>query len=241
MELITIRVIGREDVIPLKVARIEKANGHSISDALLYSRPTTFDDGKTVETPRYDRGRLKAGHRIRRTGNPGPAQLDNIVAARIRRRGRRLRQPARSSRLRAAHHGRTNDRSDYAASDQRRPADHRRRDGPRALPHVVLFHHPRIAGSRRRIVRHRVQHAVRSRNRRRSISVRFRVISPGFAIRYRAANGTKAIWSFTTTLITDRVTRRTSRSSSRFSMRARWSDTRPIPRTISTSVRQRRD
>ena len=28
VELITIRVIGREDVVPLKVARIEKANGH---------------------------------------------------------------------------------------------------------------------------------------------------------------------------------------------------------------------
>ena len=70
MELITVRVIGREDVVPLKVARIEKANGHSVSDALLYSRPTTFDDGKTVETPRYNRDRLKAGHRI-----PGPAIL----------------------------------------------------------------------------------------------------------------------------------------------------------------------
>ena len=70
VELITVRVIGREDVVPLKVARIEKANGHSVSDALLYSRPTTFDDGKTVETPRYNRDRLKAGHRI-----PGPAIL----------------------------------------------------------------------------------------------------------------------------------------------------------------------
>jgi N-methylhydantoinase A len=70
VELITVRVIGREDVVPLKVARIEKANGYSVSDALLYSRPTTFDDGKTVETPRYNRDRLKAGHRI-----PGPAIL----------------------------------------------------------------------------------------------------------------------------------------------------------------------
>jgi N-methylhydantoinase A len=70
VELITIRVIGREDVVPLKVARIDKANGQAISDAVLYSRPTTFDDGATVETPRYDRGRLKAGHRI-----AGPAIL----------------------------------------------------------------------------------------------------------------------------------------------------------------------
>jgi N-methylhydantoinase A len=70
VELITIRVIGREDVTPLKVARIEKANGHAISDALLYSRPTTFDDGETADTPRYDRGKLKAGHKI-----AGPAIL----------------------------------------------------------------------------------------------------------------------------------------------------------------------
>ena len=45
VELITIRVIGREDVVPLKVARIDKADGQAISDAVLYSRPTTFDDG----------------------------------------------------------------------------------------------------------------------------------------------------------------------------------------------------
>jgi N-methylhydantoinase A len=68
VELITVRVIGREDVTPLKVARIEKANGRGIAEALLYSRPTTFDDGATVDTPRYDRGRLRAGHRV-----PGPA------------------------------------------------------------------------------------------------------------------------------------------------------------------------
>jgi len=56
--------------VPLKVARIEKANGQNISDAFLYSRPTTFDDGKTVDTPRYNRDHLKAGHRI-----SGPAIL----------------------------------------------------------------------------------------------------------------------------------------------------------------------
>jgi N-methylhydantoinase A len=70
VELITLRVIGREEVSPLKVARIEKANGRGIADALLHTRPTTFDDGQTLDTPRYDRGRLKAGHRV-----PGPAIL----------------------------------------------------------------------------------------------------------------------------------------------------------------------
>jgi len=70
VELITVRVIGREDVTPLKMSRIETAAGENISEALLYSRPTTFDDGETLDTPRYDRGRLKAGHRI-----AGPAIL----------------------------------------------------------------------------------------------------------------------------------------------------------------------
>jgi N-methylhydantoinase A len=70
VELITVRVIGRGDIVPLKVARIEKANGHNVADSLLYSRPTTFEDGKIVETPRYDRNHLKAGHRV-----AGPAIL----------------------------------------------------------------------------------------------------------------------------------------------------------------------
>ena len=70
VELITVRVIGREDVVPLKVARIGKADGEAVANALLYRRPTTFDDGATLETPRYDRGRLKAGHRV-----AGPAIL----------------------------------------------------------------------------------------------------------------------------------------------------------------------
>jgi len=70
VEVITVRVIGREDVVPLKVARIEKANGHAVADAVLYRRPTTFDDGETLGTPRYDRGRLKAGQTV-----SGPAIL----------------------------------------------------------------------------------------------------------------------------------------------------------------------
>jgi N-methylhydantoinase A len=70
VELITVRVIGREDVVPLKVARIDKASDGNIADALLYTRPTTFDDGQTLDTPRYNRDRLKAGHRI-----AGPAIL----------------------------------------------------------------------------------------------------------------------------------------------------------------------
>ena len=68
VELITIRVVGSEEVPPLKVARLEKANGLPIDGARLYARATTFDDGQTIETPRFDRDVLKAGHRV-----PGPA------------------------------------------------------------------------------------------------------------------------------------------------------------------------
>ena len=70
VELITIRVIGTEDVTPLAVGQLEAANGAGIDDAFLYSRETTFDDGESVSTPRYDRLKLKAGHQI-----PGPAVL----------------------------------------------------------------------------------------------------------------------------------------------------------------------
>jgi N-methylhydantoinase A len=70
VELITVRVIGSEDVAPLKVALIDKAERSDISGAFLYSRATTFDDGQSVDTPRYDRNRLRAGQRI-----SGPAIL----------------------------------------------------------------------------------------------------------------------------------------------------------------------
>ena len=70
VELITVRVIGTDKVEPLRLRRLERANGASYRTALLYSRPTTFDDGTTADTPRYDRGQLEAGHRV-----AGPAIL----------------------------------------------------------------------------------------------------------------------------------------------------------------------
>ena len=57
-------------VVPLKVAAIDQATDQNVAAALLYSRATTFDDGQVLDTPRYDRGRLRAGHRI-----AGPAIL----------------------------------------------------------------------------------------------------------------------------------------------------------------------
>ena len=70
VELITVRVIGTEEVTPLEVAKLQAANGLGIDEAYLYSRETTFDDGESVSTPRYDRLKLKAGQRV-----PGPALL----------------------------------------------------------------------------------------------------------------------------------------------------------------------
>ena len=70
VELITVRVIGTDKIEPLRLRPLERANGASYESALLYSRRTTFDDGTTADTPRYDRGRLKAGHRV-----AGPAVL----------------------------------------------------------------------------------------------------------------------------------------------------------------------
>ena len=70
VELITVRVIGTDKIEPLRLRPLERANGASYESALLYSRQTTFDDGATADTPRYDRGQLRAGHRV-----AGPAVL----------------------------------------------------------------------------------------------------------------------------------------------------------------------
>ena len=70
VELITVRVIGTDKIEPLRLRPLERANGASYESALLYSRRTTFDDGTTADTPRYDRGQLKSGHRV-----AGPAVL----------------------------------------------------------------------------------------------------------------------------------------------------------------------
>jgi len=68
VELITIRVIGTDKVTPLQLARLEQANGSGIDAAFLYERKTTFDSGEVLDTPRYDRTLLRAGHAV-----PGPA------------------------------------------------------------------------------------------------------------------------------------------------------------------------
>ena len=68
VEVVTLRVIGVADVESLEWPTLEQANGTPVDGAFLYSRSTTFDDAQTLETPRYDRDKLLAGHEV-----PGPA------------------------------------------------------------------------------------------------------------------------------------------------------------------------
>lgn len=70
VELITLRAIGSAQVRRIEIPRIAKTDGSSIDRALMFVRPTTFDDGRTLETPRYDRTKLFAGDQV-----PGPALL----------------------------------------------------------------------------------------------------------------------------------------------------------------------
>ena len=70
VELITLRVIGSASVRRIEIPKVQPTDGSSIDRALMFVRPTTFDCGRTLETPRYDRTRLYAGDRV-----PGPAIL----------------------------------------------------------------------------------------------------------------------------------------------------------------------
>jgi N-methylhydantoinase A len=70
VELITIRVIGRAAIRRIDIPTIAKTDGSSTDRALMFVRPTTFDDGRVLETPRYDRKKLFSGDRV-----PGPAIL----------------------------------------------------------------------------------------------------------------------------------------------------------------------
>ena len=70
VELITLRAIGSATVRRIEIPTIAKTDGSSIDRALMFVRPTTFDDGRRLDTPRYDRTKLLAGDRV-----PGPALL----------------------------------------------------------------------------------------------------------------------------------------------------------------------
>jgi len=64
VEIVTVRIVGVAKTPRLHWPELEAANGSSIAAALMYDRPTVFDDGKTYSTPRYDRPKLKAGHEV---------------------------------------------------------------------------------------------------------------------------------------------------------------------------------
>lgn len=64
VEIVTIRIIGIARTRPLAWPALEDAAGSSPDAALMYERPTIFDDKQTYATPRYDRRKLKAGHQL---------------------------------------------------------------------------------------------------------------------------------------------------------------------------------
>jgi len=60
VETVTLRVIGTARTSTLELPLLEHGGRRNPSDAALYSRPTTFDDGEMLETTRYLRSKLKA-------------------------------------------------------------------------------------------------------------------------------------------------------------------------------------
>ena len=60
VEVVTLRVIGTASAETLRLPELEKGGRRNPAEAALYSRLTTFDDGQTLETPRFDRSKLKA-------------------------------------------------------------------------------------------------------------------------------------------------------------------------------------
>ena len=69
-EAITIRIIASAKIEKLDMIKLEKGGDKNPKYAFLYSRETTFDDGKSYDTPRYDRIKLLARDIIE-----GPASI----------------------------------------------------------------------------------------------------------------------------------------------------------------------
>lgn len=70
VEIVTVRIIGIAKTRALKWPELEGHNDIGVETAIMFKRPTIFDDGKSYETPRYDRAALKAGHHLN-----GPALI----------------------------------------------------------------------------------------------------------------------------------------------------------------------
>ena len=60
----TLRVIGTARADTLRLPPLPKGGRRNPAEAALYARPTTFDDGETLDTPRFDRSKLKADDSI---------------------------------------------------------------------------------------------------------------------------------------------------------------------------------
>lgn len=63
-EMVTLRVIATVAVDMLKLPKLAKGGRHNPAEAELCRRRTVFDDGKALETPRYQRGELLADDTI---------------------------------------------------------------------------------------------------------------------------------------------------------------------------------
>lgn len=70
VELITLRAIGTATSRQIEIPEVQETDGSSTDRAVMFVRKTTFDDGRTLDTPRYDRTKLYAGDVIE-----GPAIL----------------------------------------------------------------------------------------------------------------------------------------------------------------------
>ena len=64
IEIITLRVIAVAAAERLNWPKLAPGNGQNPKHAVMYARPTTFDGGDTLETPRYDRAKLAAGQSV---------------------------------------------------------------------------------------------------------------------------------------------------------------------------------
>ncbi len=64
VEVITLRVVASAGIGALRWPALAPGNGRDSEDALLYRRSTTFDDGTSHDTPRFDRNKLKAGQNV---------------------------------------------------------------------------------------------------------------------------------------------------------------------------------
>ncbi|MDQ0396504.1 hydantoinase/oxoprolinase family protein [Labrys monachus] len=60
VELITLRLIGTARADTLMLPVLDKGGRRNPAEAALYERPTTFDNGDTLDTPRFLRSKLKA-------------------------------------------------------------------------------------------------------------------------------------------------------------------------------------